>query len=242
MSTPDDLTTVTTPPQPSQDIPDLAPDTELSFDDFMGAGSEEPPQDFTEKPASRRRRPASAKALLAELCLDKALGRDGRRLVRRGGPVAILIRVPSTSWVRPIEDAARSLAKPGSPSSPQPAAPSPTISTMRRPPSSSPRDIWSSAWRLPLISLLRLSSRRRIFRPSSASRTRRSWAWPSPDGAAAALPPTSVQTTWPSSTCPTLLQPCARARRHRPASTVCAGPPLRASRGMPARTFPGLKS
>ncbi|RDI58571.1 AAA family ATPase [Microvirga subterranea] len=95
-------------PQSSPDITDL----ELSFDSFMEAGPKE--ADQAPPPPKRPRRPASAAALVADLCLERALGRTGRRLLRRGGPSVVVLRVPGSAWVDAIERAVRALAPPGS--------------------------------------------------------------------------------------------------------------------------------
>ncbi|MBD2747305.1 AAA family ATPase [Microvirga sp. BT688] len=85
--------------------------TAIHFDDFMDTCSET----FHDAlpPASSRRRPASATSLLVGLCLDRALGRTGRRLLRRGGPLVLIIRVPSATWVDAVGDAVRSMARSG---------------------------------------------------------------------------------------------------------------------------------
>ncbi|HEX2172025.1 MAG TPA: AAA family ATPase [Dehalococcoidia bacterium] len=95
-------------PESNPDVPE--PDT--SFDDFMNPTQTPPGQN---PPAAPRRqgRPTSAVPLVAGLCLDRALGRTGRRLLRRGGPLVVTIQVPGPGWVGAIEDAVRDLASPG---------------------------------------------------------------------------------------------------------------------------------
>ncbi|MFC4174031.1 AAA family ATPase [Microvirga sp. GCM10011540] len=97
------------------DRPDSTPEgseIEIAFDAFM-TGSPDAAGPGTPPPPSRQGRPASAVALLADLCLDRALGRAGRRLLRRGGPKVVLIRVPTAVWVEPVETAVRELARTG---------------------------------------------------------------------------------------------------------------------------------
>ncbi len=78
----------------------------IPFDDFMDLGQEEAP------PASRRSRSSSsAESLLITLCLNGALGRGGRHILRRGGPLVVIIRVPSAAWVEGVANAVRSIAK-----------------------------------------------------------------------------------------------------------------------------------
>ena len=95
-------------PESNPDVPEL----DTSFDEFMNPNQAPPGQN---PPAAPRRqgRPATAVPLVAALCLDRALGRTGRRLLRRGGPFVVTIQVPGSGWVEAVENAVRDLASPG---------------------------------------------------------------------------------------------------------------------------------
>ncbi|MCB8821923.1 AAA family ATPase [Microvirga rosea] len=48
--------------------------------------------------------------LIANLVLSSALGRNGRRLLKKGGPQVVILRVPTAAWVEPVSRAANRLS------------------------------------------------------------------------------------------------------------------------------------
>jgi len=92
-------------PATAPDIPEL----DTSLEDFMAPAATAPVPNET-APARRRQRPASAVSFVASLSLERALGRDGWRLVRRGGPRVVMIQVPGPGWVSAVEAAVREIA------------------------------------------------------------------------------------------------------------------------------------
>ena len=54
----------------------------------------------------------TSRAALAQVALHRALGAEGKRLLRRKGPLALIVIVPSAQWIEPIKKAIVALSTP----------------------------------------------------------------------------------------------------------------------------------